>query len=601
MINKKRKLRTGAKARRNRRAVILSVVAAGSALLFVAIIIGWLIFSGNQQQAPKEEESAIFEASLEMEEEKNAEYINISTIETIVSAGKKVTDALAKRPATVDMTDENRDRFVKINSCNIVDSSKVQVSITSDGIPTSDDKYYYLFTEATYEDSIGDDKEPIARIYKGDDTSFTVDLNKGAADTRLFSKFTVAVKQNDRYVSISHPSYITNPGGCAGYSYGGMQHNSIKGILPDPLRIGELADLGVNYCTYNIPLNHILVPSGGIAYSYGGVTYHFNAAIMNDYDNLFKKLNNMGIDVAAIILNNASPSAYPEITHPQARSGSSAPYYMFNASDESGVKALAAIGSFLAGRYSGSGHGNVSMWIIANEVNARREYNYMAKTDVGTYTAAFTRAFRVFYNAIKSQNSAAKVYIPIDQRWTYNTEKTGDYDAKDVLDIFASSINDYGNIDWGLAAHPYSFPNGNTAFWKSSKYVTHSYSTPCITMENIEVLTNYMQESAMRDTSGNVRSIILSEMGYSSTSGQDVQAAAFAYAYTKMEKNGYIDALMLSRQTDAGDEIAALGLALGLQTTGGGKKHIWNVFKYIDTNKRSEVISFAYNIVGKTF
>lgn len=601
MINKKRKLRTGAKARRNRRAVILSVVAAGSALLFVAIIIGWLIFSGNQQQAPKEEESAIFEASLEMEEERNAEYINVSTIETIVSAGKKVTDALAKRPATVDMTDENRDRFVKINSCNIVDSSKVQVSITSDGIPTSDDKYYYLFTEATYEDSIGDDKEPIARIYKGDDTSFTVDLNKGAADTRLFSKFTVAVKQNDRYVSISHPSYITNPGGCAGYSYGGMQHNSIKGILPDPLRIGELADLGVNYCTYNIPLNHILVPSGGIAYSYGGVTYHFNAAIMNDYDNLFKKLNNMGIDVAAIILNNASPSAYPEITHPQARSGSSAPYYMFNASDESGVKALAAIGSFLAGRYSGSGHGNVSMWIIANEVNARREYNYMAKTDVGTYTAAFTRAFRVFYNAIKSQNSAAKVYIPIDQRWTYNTEKTGDYDAKDVLDIFASSINDYGNIDWGLAAHPYSFPNGNTAFWKSSKYVTHSYSTPCITMENIEVLTNYMQESAMRDTSGNVRSIILSEMGYSSTSGQDVQAAAFAYAYTKMEKNGYIDALMLSRQTDAGDEIAALGLALGLQTTGGGKKHIWNVFKYIDTNKRSEVISFAYNIVGKTF
>ena len=68
-----------------------------------------------------------------------------------------------------------------------------------------------------------------------------------------------------------------------------------------------------------------------------------------------------------------------------------------------------------------------------------------------------------------------------------------------------------------------------------------------------------------------------------------------------MEQNGYIDALMFSRQTDAGDEIAALGLALGLQTTGGGKKQIWNVFKYIDTDKRNEVISFAYDIVGKTF
>jgi hypothetical protein len=274
---------------------------------------------------------------------------------------------------------------------------------------------------------------------------------------------------------------------------------------------------------------------------------------------------------------------------------------MFNATDERGVKALAAIGSFLAGRYSGSGHGNVSMWIVANEVNARREYNYMAYTDVNTYTVAFTRAFRVFYNAIMSQNSAAKVYTSIDQRWTYNTEKTGDYDAKDFLDIFATSLSDYGNIDWGLAAHPYSFPNGNTAFWKSSKYVNHSETTPCITMDNLEVLTNYMKKESMLDTSGNVRSIILSEIGYSSTSGQALQAAAFAYAYVKMEQNGYIDALMLSRQTDASDEIAALGLALGLETTGGGKKQIYNVFKYIDTDKRSEVISFAYDIVGKTF
>ena len=38
-----------------------------------------------------------------------------------------------------------------------------------------------------------------------------------------------------------------------------------------------------------------------------------------------------------------------------------------------------------------------------------------------------------------------------------------------------------------------------------------------------------------------------------------------------------------------------------METTGGGKKQIYNVFKYIDTDKRSEVISFAYDIVGKTF
>lgn len=628
MKNNKRKMRTGRKARRNRRAVILTGAGAAIALVMVVALAVFLIKTHNETKEyvellqnetdsgeetgestgvaalgglAEETDKAVFEENLLLEEAMNSGYISFSTIESIVRGGQSVTKALNSRPATVEMTAENRASFAKIDSCNIVDSSKVKISVSSQGIPKSDDKYYYLFEEATYQESIPEGSEPIAKTYKNESTSFSVDLNKGQANTRLFSKFQVAVKLDGQYVSVSHAKYITNPGACAGYSYGGMSHNSIKGILPDPLRIGELADLGCEYATYNIPLSLILSKSGGTSYTYGGVTYHFNTQILNDYDNLFRRLNAMGIDVAAIVLNNASTSAYPEITHPSARSGSTAPYYMFNAADESGVKALAAIGSFLANRYSGSGHGNVSMWIIANEINARREYNYMSHVDVGTYTTAFTRAFRVFYNAIKSQNSAARVYIPLDQRWTYNTEKTGDYDAKDVLDIFASSLSEYGNIDWGLAAHPYSFPNGDTAFWKSNKYVTHSVSTPCITMDNIEVLTNYMRQESMLDSQGRVRSIILSEIGYSSTSGQALQAAAFAYAYVKMEQNGYIDALMLSRQTDAADEIAALGLALGLQTTGGQHKQIYDVFKYIDTSRRSEVISFAYDIVGKTF
>ena len=190
--------------------------------------------------------------SQEAEEEKNEEFINESTIDAIVKAGHNVSEALSKRPATVEMTPENTAEFATIESCSINESGKVEVSVKSEGIPKSDDKYYYLFEEATYDEGIVEGSEPIARIYKGDDTSFSVDLNKGAANTRLFSKFQVAVKMDDQYVSISHAKYITNPGACAGYSYGGMQHKSIKGLLPDPLRIGELADLGCEYAAYNI-------------------------------------------------------------------------------------------------------------------------------------------------------------------------------------------------------------------------------------------------------------------------------------------------------------------------------------------------------------
>lgn len=600
MKKKNRRMHTGNKARHNRKLVILSGVVAASAIILVALAIVYALVGTNSEET-EIQDVAVFEASFPIDDMTISEYISGEVVDTITSAGNSVIEALKARPETVEMTDENRDTFATIESCLIVDSSKVQIDVTSEGIPKSDDKYYYLFTEATYESSIAEDAEPIDKIYKDTAVSFTVNLNKGEATSRLFSKFTVAVKLDGAYVSISHPKYITNPEACAGYSYGGMSHSSIKGILPDPLRIGELSDLNVSYCAYNIPLSHILTTSGGISYTYGGVTYHFKTSEIETYDYLFKRLNSMGIDVAAIVLNDASTSAYPDITHPDARGSSTAPYRMFNGETDSGVKACAAIGSFLANRYSGSGHGNVSMWIIANEVNARKEYNYMPYVDVNTYTVAFTRAFRVFYNAIKSQNSAAKVYFSIDQRWTLNSEKTGDYDAKDFLDILASSINDYGNIDWGLAAHPYSYPNGNTAFWKSSKYTTHSVDTPVISMDNLEVLTDYMQREEMLGTDGKVRSIILSEIGYSSTSGETLQAAAFAYAYTIMEKNGYIDALMFSRQTDASDEISALGLALGLQTTGGQHKYIYNVFKYIDTDKRNDVISFAYDIVGKTF
>ncbi len=603
-MKKRGRIRSGARARRNRRLVILSGIVALAATVFVLAAAIYVIFGMDNGQAPLEDQDAadiaIFESSFE-EPEPVSEYLSSSIISNIVDAGHSVTEALGKRPQTVDMTDANRSTFVNIDNCLIVDTRKVQIDVTSESVPSSDDKYYYLFEEATYEDSIPADAEPLTKVYKNENTSFTINLNKGEANSRLFSKFTVAVKLDGEYVSISHPKYITNPGACAPYSYAGMKHGSIKGILPDPLRIGELADLNVSYCAYNIPLSHILVPSGGISYTYDGVTYHFNTGVVENYDRLFKKLNGMGIDVAAIVLNNANTSTYPDLTHPDARRGSTAPYYMFNAVTDGGVKACAAVGSFLAGRYSGSGHGNVSMWIIANEVNARKEYNYMPYVDVDTYTQAFTKAFRVFYNAIVSQNSAAKVYFSIDQRWTMNSQKTGDYDAKDVLDILAASMKADGDIDWGLAAHPYSYPNGNTAFWKSSKYTTHSVDTPAISMDNLEVLTDYMQRAEMLDTSGNVRSIILSEMGYSSTSGEALQAAAFAYAYSIMEKNGHIDALMLSRQTDASDEIAALKLALGLQTTGGHHKYIYDVFKYIDTSRRKDVISFAYDIVGKEF
>lgn len=532
-----------------------------------------------------------------------------SPLKKIVTSGKAVSEALKERPESVTLTQDNAAEFASIKTCEInAGTGKVEITVESPGIAVSDDKYYYLFNESTFAEGINDGQEAVVSSYKDSEVTFSVNLNRGESVSRLYDKFVVAVRKDGAYLPVSHARYITNPEAIASCSYAGMKQDSIKGLLIDPTKVAgsELDDLGVNYATYNIPLARILGGTSNgayptITYSYDGVTYHFNGAIIHEYDYLFETLNAKGIDIAAIILNNASTSAYGEFTHPSARSGSTAPYYMFNAADESGVKALSAVGTFLASRYSGSGHGNVSMWIIGNEVNARKEWNYMAYTDLETYTAAYTRAFRVFYNAIRSVNAGAKVYMPLDQQWDRNWSKNPDYDGRDMLDLFASSMRDYGDISWNLAQHPYSYPNDNTAFWKTSDLVTNSADTSMITMNNIDVLTDYMAQKSMLNSAGKMRSIILSEMGYSSTSGQELQAAAFAYAYKKMVANGHIDAMMLSRQTDASDEIAQFGLALGLDTTGGAHKYIYNVYKYIDTDQSSAYADFAKAIVGKNF
>lgn len=316
-----------------------------------------------------------------------------------------------------------------------------------------------------------------------------------------------------------------------------------------------------------------------------------------EYDLVFSTLTAKGICTTAIILNNYS-SAYSQLIHPKARGGGSAPYYMFNGAEEGGVEYMAAIGSFLAERYSGSKHGRISNWVIANEINARKEWNYMEYTDVATYVEEYAKAFRVFYNAIKSVSSSARVYMPIDQQWDRNIRNNTNYDGRDILDEFNKNITAGGNLDWGLAQHPYNVPLTETCPWKSSKYIEHNAGTSMMSMGNIEVLVNYMNQDTFLNPDGEVRSILLSEQGYTSQGGEANQAAAFAYAYYKVEAYGDIDGFLLNRQTDAPEEVAQ-GLAFGLNHVGGGtKKQIYNVFKYIDTPEHAAYTDFAKSIIG---
>jgi len=506
----------------------------------------------------------------------------------------------------IDISGDTCD-YLTLDECEIMaeDTSKVKISGVIKGIPNADSDDLYLFALSTYENSIPEGAEPVdtVRLKKTEPRfSMYASLNHRQAGSRLFKKFVVAAKRNGRYQILGTSRYVTNPEAiCKTRAY--KKAASVKGLIVDPSKLhsGELEDLGVKQGAYNIPLGYIM---GGttfagrptIGYEYGGKTYAFNGQAVAEFDMVFEALSAKGIQVTAVILNNSN-GAYPELIHPKSRGGG-CPYYMFNGSDADGVNAMAAAATFLAERYSGA-HGTISNWIIANEINATKEWNYYPSTDHYTYSDEYAKGFRVFYNAIKSVNGDAKIYMPLDQTWNRNLNN-GDHDGRDVLDDFNNIISSKGNISWDLAFHSYPVPLTNAAFWNTGsfkKYTTQSVDTPMVAMHNVNIVTDYVSSGRFAKPDGSPRDVFISEVGFTSTSGEGTQAAAIAYAYYICQKNPRINGLIINRQTDSGVEIAQ-GLAVGLTHPNGAHKQAYNVYKHLDMADSQEVTQFALGIIG---
>lgn len=591
---RRRKLSRRNRQRRKKERIILgAMVIVLVALLAMAIAL-FIAFRGDN----KRKEPTIKPVETESETEIQTETEEIET----------ETEPETETEQYVEITEENREDFVQVISCRVEDDSRdFSFRGSMEQKPVTDDGKIYLLEMKMYEDEVVQEREPLAEASIDYAFTLTAPVLENSPESKLYSKFMAAVLIDGSYVALCDPQYITNPEALAMYQDPYPEAESIKGLLVDPLKLSsnELDDLGVKQAVYNIPVARLLgettnVHYPTIYYNYNGRTYAFNGQIVSEYDYVFRTLTQKGIVITAILLNNKS-SAYPQLIHPLSRSGGSGHYYAFNAAEEEGIEYMAAIGAFLSSRYRDTEHGIVMNWVVGNEVNVRSDWNYMQYTDLTTYAKEYADAVRVFYNSIKSMNANAKVYISLDQQWNRNLATNNIYDSKDLIDAFNEWICREGNIDWGLAHHPYAYPMTATEFWNvSSKYrelILDHEETSIVTIENIHVVTDYMQKEELLNPDGQVRSVILSEMGYSSLKGEAAQAAAFAYAYYIAESNPYIHGLILSRQTDAAEEVAQ-GLALGLCTQSGARKHIYDVFKYIDTEQSEQYTAFAKDLIG---
>lgn len=518
------------------------------------------------------------------------------TVATVIAVTAAVSVPLFTGDIPAEV--EAAGRPVSIASC-VLSGSNVVCNLKSASVPRGDDGKYYVYANEVYED--GPIGEIVATVNAGKDVSVSFPLNYNTEDSNLSRKFLIAMKQGGEMVQVSDEHYITNPEAMAAHGAARMT-GSIKGIFlaPKDAFDGHLQDLGVKQVAINMDIGLICSsPAAGKVdtFDYNGQTYYFDANQIHGYDDIFRKLNKDGIQVTVTLLNGGEGAYGQDLIHPLAVGGS-CPGYAINTADEAGTNHLKAIGAFLGQRYSGAaGCGQVDNWVIGNEVNARTEWWYTDTDSLDVNVNTYVKAFRILYNEIKSNNASAWLYNSIDQEWNRKSNP-GSFLAKEYLDQFNYYMLREGNIDWNLSFHPYNSPLYDPYAWNGQAvWVKRDLSTPYITMQNIDLLVNYMHQDKFLSPSGQVRSISLSEIGYTSAFGTEAQEASIVYGYLKAASLPDIDAFMLFRRQDNAHELET-NLAFGLYDLSGNKKPAYDIYKNLGSANEAAAKARASAIIG---
>ncbi len=376
--------------------------------------------------------------------------------------------------------------------------------------------------------------------------------------------------------------------------------------------VDDALALGVKHAALN--LNITALPdlkndTNNPSWKSEGRTYYFNRAPLESIDQRIKSLSDHGVVVNIIVLayESSDPVVNSLVLHP--RYDHAAPNHLgaFNTSTEEGRRWYRACLEFLAERWSEPERkfGRVAGYIIGNEVNSHWFWSNMGRVSMEEFANDYLQAVRLATAAVRSQCSWGRVYISLEHHWNIHYpggDEQQTFAAKPFLEFFARRARQQGDFEWNVAFHPYPENLFEPRFWNDNTATT-SADTPRITFKNIQMLTAFMREPQML-YDGKPRRIILSEQGFHTPKeahGETVQAAAFCYAYKKIEGEPDIDAFILHRHIDNDQEG---GLMLGLRGNrpregeDRPKKKIYECFRLADTPEWKPAFEFALPIVG---
>ena len=374
--------------------------------------------------------------------------------------------------------------------------------------------------------------------------------------------------------------------------------------------VDDALSLGIKHAALNVNLSQLIVPQPKkeektATWKSKKRTFHFSQRYLRGLDKKIRPLSRHDITINLIILayRSHNPLINKILLHPKSRPDAPNRLGAFNCVTAEGREWLHASLEYLAHRYSlpKQPHGRVAGYIIGNEVNSHWWWANRGEVTMKEFAADYHQIVRLMHRGIRSQSPDAKVYLSLEHHWNMRYPPANAlraFPAKPFLDHFAKIVKEQGDFDWHLAFHPYPERLRDPEFWKDVT-ATNSPETKRITFKNLPVLTEYFKKPELLHQ-GKPRRIILSEQGFDTPkkkNGQEIQAAAYAYAYRIIDQLDGIDSFILHRHIDNPKEG---GLLLGLRTLPPAreKKLIYDVFKYADTPEWRKHFAFALPIIG---
>jgi hypothetical protein len=431
-----------------------------------------------------------------------------------------------------------------------------------------------------------------------------------AAD-RLFNRFAMVDAEG---TLLGPPQWATKIEDRQAGSFAFHQPASKKG-LACIIDYEDALALGIAHAAKNITLGQLISLDSERAAFHETVDGHrigIDGAYVAKLDRSIKRLTDAGVNVTAVLINPMGmvPGEGNPLRHPDAAEGGrNALLSAFNTASAEGLRHYRAALQFLMGRYSSpqEERGWISGYVIGNEINAHWVWNNQGEAEDARVLNDYSVAVRSAWMVAQQFHAAKRIYVSLEHHWTlrgHGHDPRRFMAGKTVLEELAERSRVEGDFPWHVAFHPYPESLFRPAFWRDRTAPLHPDAFR-ITFRNLEVLDAFLRQPEMT-YAGTPRRIALTEQGFHSgdnpESSEEVQAAAFALAYWKVERMELVDQFIYHRHIDHPKEG---GLNLGLRRTlsreaevPGEKKRIWEAFRVADTADAEEANRFSLAVAG---